>query len=141
MSDYIEKMDNTNLSFLYHNAECLCTHYDKIEFILNELTYADSELLNKEYANLKKKRIYTSTVGDCFLELNSLKYEPTSEPTTEEKISAIREMLHDFPDTEDLIFNVGQLTPLKWKYLLLLMQNYERYPTGKKVRTWLEKVH
>lgn len=139
ITNYLRKMDDTNLSFLYHNAECLCFYYDKIEFILKQLVYANPERLQNEYENLKKKRIY-SAIGDCFLTLNSLKYEPPLEPVTEEMITEIEQYLSDFPDMESLIFYIGKLTPLKWKFLLLLIENYEEHPTGKKVRTWLEKV-
>lgn len=139
ITNYLRKMDDTNLSFLYHNAECLCFYYDKIEFILKQLVYANPERLQNEYENLKKKRIY-SAIGDCFLTLNSLKYEPPLEPVTEEMITEIEQYLSDFPDMDSLIFYIGKLTPLKWNFLLLLIENYEEHPTGKKVRTWLEKV-
>lgn len=139
ITNYLRKMDDTNLSFLYHNAEDLCSYYNKIEFILKQLAYANPERLQNEYENLKKKRIY-SAIGDCFLTLNSLKYEPPLEPITEEMITEIEQYLSDFPDMESLIFYIGKLTPLKWNFLLLLIGNYEEHPTGKKVRTWLEKV-
>ena len=48
--------------------------------------------------------------------------------------------LSDFPDMESLITGIGELTPLKWNFLLLLIENYGKHPTGKKIRTWLEKV-
>lgn len=139
ITNYLRKMDDINLSFLYHNAENLCSYYNKIEFILKQLVYANPERLQNEYENLKKKRIY-SAIGDCFLTLNSLKYEPPLEPITEEMITEIEQYLSDFPDMESLIFYIGKLTPLKWNFLLLLIGNYEEHPTGKKVRTWLEKV-
>lgn len=139
ITNYLRKMDDTNLSFLYHNAEDLCSYYNKIEFILKQLVYANPERLQNEYENLKKKRIY-SAIGDCFLTLNSLKYEPPLEPVTEEMITEIEQYLSDFPDMDSLIFYIGKLTPLKWNFLLLLIENYEEHPTGKKVRTWLEKV-
>lgn len=139
ITHYLENMDGTNLLFLYHNAECLCLYYDIIEFILKQLVYVDTDKLKKEYENLKKKRIYGS-IGECFLALNALKYEPPSEPVTKEMVIAIEQNLSDFSEMESLIFYIGKLTPLKWNFLLLLMKNYEEHPTGKKVSTWLEKV-
>lgn len=41
---------------------------------------------------------------------------------------------------ESLITGISELTPLKWNFLLLLIENYGKHPTGKKIRTWLEKV-
>lgn len=139
ITHYLENMDGTNLLFLYHNAECLCLYYDIIEFILKQLAYVDPDKMKKEYENLKKKRIYGS-IGKCFLALNALNYEPPSEPVTKEMVTAIEQNLSNFPEMESLIFSIGKLTPLKWNFLLLLIKNYEEYPTEKKVRTWLEKV-
>lgn len=139
ITHYLENMDGTNLSFLYHNAECLCLYYESIELILKQLTYVDTDKLKKEYENLKKKRIYGS-IGKCFLALNALNYEPPREPVTKEMVIAIEQNLSDFPEMESLIFSIGKLSPLKWNFLLLLIKNYEKYPTGKKVSTWLEKV-
>lgn len=136
---YLENMDGTNLLFLYHNAECLCLYYDIIELMLKQLIYVDTDKLKKEYENLKKKRIYGS-IGECFLALNALKYEPPSEPVTKEMVIAIEQNLSDFSEMESLIFYIGKLTPLKWNFLLLLIENYEEHPTGKKVSTWLEKI-
>lgn len=139
ITHYLENMDGTNLSFLYHNAECLCLYYESIELILKQLTYVDTDKLKKEYENLKKKRIYGS-IGKCFLALNALNYEPPREPVTKEMVIAIEQNLSDFPEMESLIFSIGKLSPLKWNFLLLLIKNYEKYPTGKKVSTWLEKI-
>lgn len=122
ITNYLRKMDSTNLSFLYHNAKCLCFYYDKIEFILKQLVYASPERLQNEYENLKKKRIY-SAIGDCFLTLNSLKYEPPLAPVTKEMITEIEQYLSDFPDMESLITGINELTPLKWNFLLLLIEN------------------
>lgn len=41
---------------------------------------------------------------------------------------------------ESLITGISELTPLKWNFFLLLIENYGKHPTGKKIRTWLEKV-
>lgn len=139
VTHYLENMDGTNLLFLYHNAECLCLYYDIIEFILKQLVYVNTDKMKKEYENLKKKRIYGS-IGECFLALNALKYELPSEPVTKEMVTAIEQNLSDFPEMESLIFYIGKLTPLKWNFLLLLIENYEAHPTGKKVNTWLEKI-
>lgn len=139
ITNYLENMDDTNLFFLYHNVECLCLYYDIIEFILKQLVYVDTDKLKEEYENLKKKRIYSS-ICECFLALNALKYESPSEPVTEEMVIAIEQKLTDFPEMESLIFYIGKLTPLKWNFLLLLIENYEEHPKGKKVSTWLAKV-
>lgn len=37
-----------------------------------------------------------------------------------------------FPDMESLITGIGELTPLKWNSLLLLIENYEKHPPGKR---------
>lgn len=95
--------------------------------------------MQNEYESLKKKRIY-SAIGDCFLTLNSLKYEPPLAPVTKEMITEFEQYLSDFPDMESLITDISELTPLKWNFLLLLIENYGKHPTGKKIRTWLEKV-
>jgi hypothetical protein len=134
-----EKMDKTNLSFLYHNVECLYTYYNEIGFILKELVYADTVRLENEYENLKRKRIYSRPIGKCFSALNTLNYEAPSKPVTKEMINEIEQYLPDFPNMESLIFYIGKLTPLKWNFLLLLIRNY-KYPAGKKVRKWLAKV-
>lgn len=97
ITNYLKNMDGTNLLFLYHNADCLCLYYDVIEFILKQLVYVDTDKLKKEYEKLKKKRIYGS-IGECFLSLNALKYEPPSEPVTEEMVIAIEHNLSDFPE-------------------------------------------
>ncbi len=139
ITKYLAQMDNANFSLLYNHADCLIKYWDKIEFILSELVYPDVNRLKCEYENLKKKRIYSS-MGKCFLELNSIKYEPFCEVITEEMINEVERKLSDFPEMESLIFFVGKLTPLKWEFLLLLIENYEAHPTGKKVTTWLNKV-
>lgn len=95
--------------------------------------------MQNEYESLKKKRIY-SAIGDCFLTLNSLKYEPPLASVTKEMITEFEQYLSDFPDMESLIIGISELTPLKWNFLLLLIENYGKHPTGKKIRTWLEKV-
>jgi hypothetical protein len=33
---------------------------------------------------------------------------------------------------ESLITGIGELTPLKWNSLLLLIENYEKHPPGKR---------
>lgn len=140
ITNYLKDMDETNFWFLYYNYESLCKCYKTIKFILGQLVYADADKLKKEYENLKKKRIYSSEEGECFCCLKKIKYEPTSEPVTEEMINTIEQNLLDCPEMESLIFYIGHLTPLKWNFLLLLIRNYEKYPTGKKVNTWLEKI-
>ena len=139
LTNYLENMNLTNMSFLYHNVDYLYKYYNKIDFILKKLAYANPEKLQIEYENLKKKRIY-SISGDCYNSLNTLKYEIPVEPITKEMVHKIEQYALNFPNLQSLIFSIGKLTPLKWNFLLLLIRNYEEHPTGKKVCTWLEKV-